>query len=762
MFTEADFQISSKAYEWTCWGLELLEKVLKVNIKLHGEKDRLEEGEIFVFNHFARFETFIPQYLIYQATGAFSRSVASPEFFGDDTFSRYLLSLGALPTDYSGLLPFMAAEVLRGRKVVVFPEGGMVKDRRVLDHAGHYSVYSRSRGERRKHHTGAAVVALAIDAFKMAVRDADSRGQEERLSAWTEQLNLPGIEALRRAVARPTAIIPCNITFYPIRINENPLQRFAELINRNLSPRAIEELLIEGNILLKDTDMDLRMGDPVHPADQWTWWDQLLLQSVGRRAESWDDFLLIKSGPGGWDGRWLEKRDHAHGLAIRDAYMVGVYANVTVNLSHLASRIILRMLDRGLERVDAADLHRTIYLAVKRLQKEPSVSLHRSLQNPDAYAGLLEGRCPGWRHFLEIVSAEGLVEAKEGHYHFLPKLREEQAFDKIRLENLVSVYANEAAPLLAVTRAVDSALDSAAGLRREELAQLRFDDQLRAHRWDLDAFRKPRHEEVNRQETFTESAAPFLSLPENGDRKFGVLLIHGFSASPAEVRPLADRVVSLGYPCLAVRLKGHGTSPWDLLERIWEDWFASVREGFEILSAFTERICLVGFSAGASLGLLLSAEQPQGLAGTAAVCTPLLWRDNAMKLVPVVHRANRFLNQFGVTNGVLPFHHDEPEHPHINYVHKPIEALYELQQLVGEMRGALAHVKCPVLLMQATEDPVVHPESAELIYQGLSTSRKELCRIPSARHGILYEDVGETHEKILEFVRRVEAGSENP
>ena len=73
------------------------------------------------------------------------------------------------------------------------------------------------------------------------------------------------------------------------------------------------------------------------------------------------------------------------------------------------------------------------------------------------------------------------------------------------------------------------------------------------------------------------------------------------------------------------------------------------------------------------------------------------------------------------------------------------------------MRGALTRVQCPVLLVQATEDPVVNPESADLIYQGLSTSRKDLFRIPSARHGILYEGVGETHEKILEFVRLVEA-----
>jgi len=214
MFTEADFRISPTVYDWTGRTISLLERFLKINVKLHGTRHELEAGEIFLFNHFARFETFIPQYLIYREIGALSRSVGSAEFFEeDDSFTRYLLSLGGVPNDHPGLLGFLAAEVLRGRKIILFPEGGMVKGRRVVDGAGKYGVYSRSALERRKHHRGAAVVGLAVEAFRLAVREAREAGDEDRLARWARALELDGPEALVATARRPTRIVPANITF---------------------------------------------------------------------------------------------------------------------------------------------------------------------------------------------------------------------------------------------------------------------------------------------------------------------------------------------------------------------------------------------------------------------------------------------------------------------------------------------------------------------------------------------------------------------
>jgi esterase/lipase len=428
-----------------------------------------------------------------------------------------------------------------------------------------------------------------------------------------------------------------------------------------------------------------------------------------------------------------------------------MYTGVTVNLSHLASSIILTLVDKGQGEVDQALFHKILYLAVKHAQEEPSMHLHRSLKNPEAYGGVLEGRCLGLERFLKTTTSMALVERADGQYRFLAKLLKEHEFDEVRIENLVLVYANEAEPISGVSRLVEQSIEEAPALDPQRLAKLRFDDERVAYTWDRQRFSKPRHEEINQQETATESGEPFLFLPEEG-KELGVVLVHGFSASPAEVRPFAEKLQNLGYPVIGVRLKGHGTSPWDLRERSWQDWLEPVQEGYNILSAFTPRLCLVGFSTGGGLSLLLAADQPDGLAGVVAISAPMKFRDRNIIFVPLVHTANRLIRWASSFEGIMPFRVTEPEHPHINYRNKAVRGLYELRSMLDELDGRLPDVQCPVILIQGTDDPTVDPESAELIYKKLGTRQKEVVLVPATRHGILYEDTGDTQERILSFL----------
>jgi len=746
------YEINEQTYEWTARVFNLLRKVLRVNVKLIHDDEQIADGNIFLFNHFARFETFIPQYLIYLETGTYSRSIAAGEFFVEgDPFSNYLARVGAIPHDHPDLLPMLGREILHGRKVIVFPEGGMVKDRRVVDPKGVYSVYSRSAMARRKHHTGAAVLALALDAFKTAVRGAHAAGNMRKVEAWAESLMLPDAGALLAAAREPTCIVPANITFYPIRVRGNLLSRGAELLNRGLSRRLSEELLIEGNILLRDTDMDIRLGKLVRASDYWRWWDRKLLQRVTRRIDHFEDAFALPSAGERWDRRMLARRLQRNALRLRDDYMHRMYMGVTVNLSQLASCVVLRLVDEGKTAVDDADFHNIVYLAVKRVQADADVHLHRSLKNPDAYAGVLDGSCQGFNQFLRTASSMGLVEEEAGTYRFLPKLRVEHEFDEIRLENLVEVYANEVQPLPGVTRAVERALAEGRDITPQTLAELRFDDERIAHAWDRLQFTKPRHRMINDQETATENAEPYLLMPRR-PRPLGIVLVHGFLASPAELRRFGEKLYALGYPVLGVRLKGHGTSPWDLRERSWQDWTASVRRGHDIMSAFASRVALVGFSTGGALSLCLAAEQDIPLAGVAAVSVPYRFRDKHMRYIPLVHGANRLVRWVSSFEGIMPFRINDSENPHINYRHMPIRALYELTLLTGELDARLPRVRCPVCLLQGTEDPVVDPSGAPLVRELLGGEKVSLTMIPSQYHGIVHRDVGETHATIVRFI----------
>ena len=755
MSTDQGFEINPATYEWSVRLFTLLKKLVRVNLKLHHSGDAIERGEIFLFNHFARFETFIPQYFIYKETGAFCRSVAAGEFFDDEdaAFSNYLRRVGAVPNDHPRLLPFLAAEILRGRKVIVFPEGGMVKDRRVVDEDGGYSVYSRTARERRKHHTGAAVLALVLDAFKQQVQRAERRGDLRQVDRWANHLGFD-TASLLRAANRPTTIVPANITFYPMRVRDNLLRKGAEILNRGLSRRLSEELLIEGNILLRDTDMDIRLARPVAVEGVWRWWHRRLIGQLSDSFDTLESAFELSADRSRWTTRTLGRVIRRHALSIRDEYMHRMYVSVTVNLSHLAARIVSHQVDRGVTELDADRFRRTLYLATKLAQRESSLNKHRSLRNPDAYAGLLEGDCAALDQFLGTATYSGLLEVDGACWRLMPKLQEEHGFDEIRLENFIEVYANEVAPLSAARRVVDDALAQVNELPAAELGRLRFEDQRIAFDWDRRAFDHEEHAAINRLETATESAEPFLLTPPEPSST-GVLLVHGFLASPAEVRGLGERLAACGHVVMGPRLRGHGTSPWDLRSRSWEDWLTSVRTGYSILAGFCDRICLVGFSTGGALALRLAADAPSGLAGVAAACVPFKFRNRNMRFIPLVHGANRLVRAVSSSDGLMPFRANDSEHPQINYRHIPVHALNELRLLVSELDRRLPDITGPVSLYQGDEDPVVDPSSMETIHQRIGRSDVATTMVRAKRHGIVNEDIDDTQSRIIDFVESV-------
>jgi len=750
------FDLNPQTYDWCARAFDRVRNLLGLRIKMHHATRQVDDGAIFLFNHFARMETFIPQYLIYQETGEYCRSIAAAEFFkGNDRFARLLRDLGVVPNDHPRLMELLATDLLRGRKVVVFPEGGMVKDRQALDERGELSIYSRHARARRKHHTGAARLATGLQIFKYAVCDRAARGDQEALARWAEDLGVAGTEALLAAARRAVVIVPANITFYPLRVSDNVLRRATEMLAGKLSQRAVEELVVEGNLLLKATDMDINLGASMAVPEALHWLERPLL---GRLARELPDLGAV------FDIDWLERRllrrvaTYAANRAIeriRDRYMASIYQSAVVNLSHLASTIIQALVERGDQQISQQVFRQALYLAIKRVQAHPEIRLHRGLCDPERYQAVLEQVPSALTEFLDSASASGLIEHDAGHLRFRAKLRQEHDFDQVRLENPIEVYANEVAPLAAVGRAVGAALAGCESLDRRRLAEEWFDDERKAHAWDRALYQQRKHYEINSRETATADASPFLFVPAQ-PRAVGIVLVHGFLASPAEVRAFGEKLHAQGHAVVGVRLKGHGTSPWDLRERGWRDWLHSVERGRAIMAGITERVALVGFSTGGSLCLINAAEDPRGVAGAAAVCAPIKFRNTNMRFVPLMHGAAKVVRWLSSYEGPMPFRANDSEHPHINYRHMPLRGLYELTRVVAHLQGVLPDIEVPVCLLQSTGDRVVDPDSAGIAYEKIPALRKELHWIEAERHGILNEDVGETHALLLDFVARLD------
>jgi esterase/lipase len=66
----------------------------------------------------------------------------------------------------------------------------------------------------------------------------------------------------------------------------------------------------------------------------------------------------------------------------------------------------------------------------------------------------------------------------------------------------------------------------------------------------------------------------------------------------------------------------------------------------------------------------------------------------------------------------------------------------------------LEEITVPTLVIQGSEDPVVHPEGTEELYQRLGTRDKEMTIFPAARHVIVRgEDSQRVFARVWGFIR---------
>lgn len=771
---EQDYAIVPQTVDWAVRALGVAERRLGVRPRLHDPEGLLGRGDIFLFNHFARFETVFPPLYLYRMAGRFARSVAHGELFAGP-LGPVLRALGAVPHTMPGLLPFLAAEILRGRKVVIFPEGGMIKDRDVRDAEGSWSVCSPSSKTRRPHHSGAAVLGLLVDACKARLRSLEERGDREILGRWLETLGLETTQALLQQAHQPTLLVPGTITFYPLQPPEQWTQRaldvFARLRGQVLSDVFAEEFLVESGLLFGKSDMDIRLGLALPARPAWSALERAAIDRIFARLQSLSELFDLTQNPERWVGKLTQRAVRYHADALRDQWSGRLYRLLTVNLGHLLATLCTLLVERGQERVERKAYFRVAYMALDRLRQVSDVHLHESLALCQRTRGLLQGQGEDLALFLRMAEGAGLWRQEGDDLVLSPKITQPLPPHRTRLENPIRLLTNEAAPVEAVRRAVSEALitetEMSALHRDQQLAWAMMAEQGRALAEDRQSFSGPEMAALNRQETATADPAPYFLLPP-GVRPgvtqplapLGVLVVHGFLASPAELRPLGDRLHQRGFPVMGVRLSGHGTSPWDLRERRWQDWLASLYEGWRILQPFCEAVAVVGFSTGGTLALTLAAAHPEGLAGVVTIAAPVRFVDRRIGLVPWLHRLDEATRwRPSADQDGLSFRPNESEHPEVNYAHIPLAALYQLHSLTRALPRRLPQVHCPALVIQGDHDPVVDPASGQVIFDALGSRDKRLHWVPAQRHGLVYDQVGDTWEQVVGFLEMLRGRS---
>lgn len=717
-----DLTISDTNYRWSVRTLRLLQAVLKVNLKIHPNPQALARGEILVVNRFAHSETFIPQYLLYESTGEYCRTLTRDESVATDpSFASYLQSIGVVPRDHPDLMVFLVMEVLRGRRLLLFAD----------DHPVQHHDDSPPR------HDEAATIALAVAACRHSLRTLAATNDQVTLNHWSERLKIDQHTLLSQAACH-TYVLPVSFSFYPLQVPPQTLARGAELFRRPLARRLRQTLLIESNKLLQNTDLDVRVGTALDAEAHLNWWETRLFDHLAKGLTSPGAALPTRRGLYPWLMRRVAPR-------LRERYRANLEPLITVNLCHLAALALRSLWRQGLRKILLEDFQRLLYLMLKALQQS-RLYLHRGLRNPAYYRGLLGGECPGLEQFLSYLQQRNTLLWRGQSLQLLPEIDRQYP---LRQEDPLSVYANEVAHLAPVQQALQEALKRYRDIPLEPLIQHQLDDEQRRLAWLRQEFSRHRYRQLPINHSRMADPTPFLLRPSS-PLPLGILLIHDVLESPAEFREFGRELCEQGFPVYGLRLAGHGTSPWDLHDTTWEDWLASVRRGYRLLASLSGRVALVGSGGGGSLALLLAAEQPPGLVGIATVNTPLGYRAPALRHLPLVSSTQRLIYPKGRAGDAFLAH--EPANPNLSYSHIPLRSLQQLQRLRSALLAALVDVQRPVLLLQGDRDPLVDPASASQLLEKLGTERKRLISIPSHRHGIIHEAVGETRPVLSRYL----------
>ncbi len=234
----------------------------------------------------------------------------------------------------------------------------------------------------------------------------------------------------------------------------------------------------------------------------------------------------------------------------------------------------------------------------------------------------------------------------------------------------------------------------------------------------------------------------------------GVLLIHGFTATTAEVRPLGRYLYEHGYTVAGPLLPGHNTFPEDINRCTWQDWTRAVETAYRDVIARCQRVIVGGESMGALLSLYLASEHPEI---AAVLCYAPALR---LTLSPMQALLLRLMAPFKpyVPKGELSNAELWQGYP-VN----PLRGAVELLNLQRAVRRRLSRIQQPLLLMQGRRDTAVSSRAPAEIAAGVRSATKETYWLEQSVHTLLLGiEQAKAFELTLDFIHRVLERKEFP
>ena len=702
--------------------IDIIEKFTKSSISAEGVEYLRSNPTLFVVNHFTRMETALLPKALYKFNGQMVHSLADSSLFVGK-FGSILESVGALPLNLPGRDEKIISELMKGTyNWVIYPEGTMVKTKKVVDKG---RLFMQTADSLRAPHTGAAMLALNTFLKKEDYKQAIADNNEALISHYQETYNLHGPSDLSPL---DLCIVPVNISYYPLRPGKNLLSSGVQLFFKDIPDSVEEELLVEGNIILEECDISISFGRAIDVRSFTKPYRRVLALLTPFISSSKRINLLMNL---------MRHR-------LTNLFMNRVYASLSINMDHLVATALRFVPEEGIKE---SDFKKVIYLTIANIKENKKRRIHDSLC--EGVINLVSGESyEPYELMMKLVLKEQAATIKDNlilvNHH---KLDAPRSFHRMRIESTVNVLANEFEVMTKYVKYIKQLMCTSPSKLSQQVS-------FKVLKTDRCLF----EDERMRSFDSTHTKSREIGKPQHlmgKSSKPGILLIHGFLASPKEMEELGKRFNELGYGVYLARLSGHGTLSKEMRNCTVEGWLESVNRGYAALSYFHSKVFLVGFSAGGLLALIKSCANVDNIAGVVAINPALNLKQKSVFLSPFLDTWNNMLSSLSVDTGTLKWVDNTPENPDSNYDRIYVSGLRQLLLLQESCRQHLEQVALPLLVIQGEDDPTVAFSSAEDILDKVLSADKQLHKIEANNHVIVRGDkVISVYQPIVNFIEK--------
>ena len=219
----------------------------------------------------------------------------------------------------------------------------------------------------------------------------------------------------------------------------------------------------------------------------------------------------------------------------------------------------------------------------------------------------------------------------------------------------------------------------------------------------------------------------FQALGDKKNGHIGIVLVHGFTGSPAAMRPWAEYLNARGYSVRVPCLPGHGTVPADLNNVHWQEWPAKVKVEISELQKHCSQIFVTGLSMGGGTTLNVAAELGDQLSGIILVNPMIHVRGVSPALAFAISRVVKFGKSVGndiKRKGVTEYSYDK----------LPYRGIHQLLTMLKLTRAALPTIKVPMQLFHSVDDHTLPVSNTEIIMREIGSLNKSRIELLNSFH----------------------------